>query len=372
MNTNALSREIIDESDVYVDVHKAIRRNMPAPRSRVPKGEIVSDPSKDMGDGEEDLIDVSEDKKDEHPPLNRTITADGVNGTKLNWDQSRRTSTTTDPAQQAKHKDLREQLKNLGPSNLAARPRQTRYNTVKIKPGGGNLTDAMAKSQAQDHSSETQRSISTSTAIQGGVGAGLLSSPGKDAKDGVAALQAGYGTMSPSTPQNKGRDSAPENKLEISPKRSRDEHGSKTPTRPASTTRGRKSSASSAVGSLRSLDSRSKSKHGVARSGSLSENVVEAGGIKKTVLETTSSSEEADGGGGGVGVGGAAEGQAQQTNGGANKGPEGASKLPVLDDDEGEDGDGPAPRSGKKKRRRRKRSKKSEDKPLLEEDGDEP
>lgn len=361
---------------------------MPAPRSRVPKGEIVSDPSKDMGDGEESLIDLSEDKKDKQPPLERTITFDGVNGSKANRDQIRRTSNATDPAQQAKPKDPREQLKNLGPSNLASRPRQTRYNTVKIKPGGGNLTEAMAKSHgqteshAQDYSSETHRSMSTSTAPQGGVGAGLLSSAGKDAKDGVAALQAGYGTMSMGVtslpPRSKGRDSAPENKLEISPKRSRDDHESKTapPPRPASTHRGRKSSASSAVGSLRSFDdSRSKSKHGVARSGSLSENVVEANGIKKTVLETTSSSEEADGGGGGeggVGVGGSsqqAQQQQQQTDGANDRAP-----PPVLDphDDEGEDGSSATHRSGKKKRRRRKRSKKSEDKPLLkEEDGDE-
>ena len=37
------NREIIDESDVYVDVHKAIRRMAPAPRNRVPKGKIVPD-----------------------------------------------------------------------------------------------------------------------------------------------------------------------------------------------------------------------------------------------------------------------------------------------------------------------------------------
>src|SRR4051794_35940735 len=36
-------REIIDESDVFVDVHKAIRRMTPAPRTRVPKGGILTD-----------------------------------------------------------------------------------------------------------------------------------------------------------------------------------------------------------------------------------------------------------------------------------------------------------------------------------------
>ncbi|KFY63141.1 hypothetical protein V497_02107, partial [Pseudogymnoascus sp. VKM F-4516 (FW-969)] len=31
--------------------------------------------------------------------------------------------------------DMREHLKHLGPSNVASRPKTTRYNTVKIKPG---------------------------------------------------------------------------------------------------------------------------------------------------------------------------------------------------------------------------------------------
>ena len=102
---------------------------------------------------------------------------------------------------QKKPKDL---SKNLGPSNLASRPRTTRYNTVKIKPGGAGLSDAAHK-QAQESRSEP-RHVSASPAPQGGVGAGLLSSAGKDAKDGVIAVQAGYGTMGVSPPLSKGRD----------------------------------------------------------------------------------------------------------------------------------------------------------------------
>jgi len=61
--------------------------------------------------------------------------------------------------------EIREHLKHLGPSNLASRPRQTRYNTVKIKRAGNSPS----------RSPQTQSHL--------------------DAKDGAHALQAGYGTL---------------------------------------------------------------------------------------------------------------------------------------------------------------------------------
>ena len=343
----------MDESDVFVDVPKAIRRNMPAPKYRVPKGAIVTDANKPMGDGEENLIDISDEPKDQPPDLRRMLTPDGIQNVKANGAHAPNVRRTSSIADTPKHRDQRDRdhLKNLGPSNLASRPRQTRYNTVKIKPGGGSLTEHLAQSASQDQSSDMPRSEPAALAAQGGVGAGLLNSAGKDAKDGVAALQAGYGTMgsSPPPPLSKGRDSAPQNKLAISPKRTRDE--SKDDQRPTSAHRGRASSSSSVVGSLRSVGSRSKSKTGVARSGSLSENVVTAGGIKKTVLEPSSSSDDAEAGGG-VPTDGADD--AQDTKAAGSE--DGAS--------EGQKG------SQKKKRRRRKRSKKGEDQPLMEEEDD--
>ena len=333
---------------------------MPAPKYRVPKGAIVTDAVKDMGDGEENLINIDEEQKaQQQPGLRRTITHEGVNNVKAKGNQApsvRRTSSIADTSKLKDQRD-RDHLKNLGPSNLASRPRQTRYNTVKIKPGGGSLSDHMARStsqQASDQTSEVLRSEPTAIAAQGGVGAGLLNSAGRDAKDGVAAIQAGYGTMgtSPPPPLSKGRDSAPHNKLSISPKRTRTE--SRDDQRPASAHRGRASSQSSAVGSLKSVGSRSKSKKGVARSGSLSENVVHAGGIKKTILEPSSSSDDAEGGGAGIGA---------QLDG-ADDGGEAKPTSSAEGASEEQKG------SQKKKRRRRKRSKKGEDQPLLQEDDD--
>ena len=355
---NVLRREIVDESDVYVDVHKAIRRKMPAPKYRVPKGEILTEPDKDIGEAEENLIDLGEEQKDQPPGLRRMLTPDGIKTVKASGDQApsvRRTSSVTDASKHKDHRD-RDQLKNLGPSNLASRPRQTRYNTVKIKPGSGSLTEHLAQSNSQpgqDPPSGTPRGGSTANAPQGGVGAGLLNSAGKDAKDGVAAVQAGYGTMdtTPPTPHSKGRDSAPQNKLSISPKEPREQN--EDDQRATSVTRGRTSSQSSTVGSLRSFGSRSKSKQRVARSGSLSENFVHAGGIKKTVLEPSSSSDDAEG----VGLG------AAQTDGADD----GESTKPTSSAEGGNESQG---QSQKKKRRRRKRNKKGDDQPLLEEQDD--
>jgi len=41
-----IGEEIIDESDVFIDVHKAIRRMAPAPRARVPRGKALNDISR--------------------------------------------------------------------------------------------------------------------------------------------------------------------------------------------------------------------------------------------------------------------------------------------------------------------------------------
>ena len=313
---------------------------MPAPQSRVPKGAIVTDPSTNMGDEQEDLIDLSEDQKGAHPALRRLATNDG-SAAKANGNSNpaiRRSSSIASATQRDGPKKSKDHAHNLGPSNLASRPRTTRYNTVKIKPGGGGLSDAASKAHA---SNVEHRRFSASAAPQGGVGEGLLNSAGLDAKDGVMAVQAGYGTMGGTPPKSKGRDSAPGNLDEVSPSRvrlaeSRDQTTSNEP-------RGRASSQSSTVGSMRSLGSRSKSKRAVARSGSLSENVVHAGGIKKTVLETTSSSDDIEGGeaSGAQGPG--------QTDGADDAEIEKESSKPDSSAEGGQ-------QSQKKKRRRKKRS----------------
>lgn len=53
-----IGEEIIDESDVFIDVHRAIRRMQPAPRFRVPRGEVVAQHEPDHPKQQEGDLDV--------------------------------------------------------------------------------------------------------------------------------------------------------------------------------------------------------------------------------------------------------------------------------------------------------------------------
>lgn len=363
------SREIIDESDVFIDVHRAIRRMAPAPKSRVPKGEVVASESTIVA-GEEDLIDLAEDQKSPKDwPLRRNATADGsvmkVNGSHPDLGTSpkaapdlRRISSVTgasDRESAPKRSNTLEHLKHLGPSNLASRPRQTRYNTVKIKPGGGSIPEYIPKTQ---ETSETPRTLSVSAAPHGGVGAGLLSSAGKEAKDGVQALQAGYGSIgaSPDAPKtpSKGSQSFPFDKTDSNQQENQGPNTSyQSPSDRAPAVR---TNSHSTLGSLngRSQSPKIRKTNSVARSGSITENIIDMGGIKKTVLETTSSSSD--------------DAENRPEEGNAAELEEEEEDHAAGSEEQGKENDNGGEAGGRKKRRRRKRKgpKADEDTPLLE------
>lgn len=357
-----IGEEIIDESDVFIDVQKAIRRMTPAPKYRVPKGAIVTETEDKLGNGHVKLLDgdfENENSRTKADGENEGTTESKPNG--IHFEQNvlhkaksatlRRTSSAKDfdkEGAKSRHVNpgLKETFKHLGPSNLASRPRSTRYNTVKIKPGASSFSES-AKNSDQ---TETLRRGS-SHATHGAVGAGVVHSGGKDASDGILALQAGYGTMSP-TGSRRSRSR-------------RDSFGTKTSedvrharalaggidSRPHSQHRSR-SASQSTLGSLESIDDNKASTRrrakGVARSGSITENIIEQGGIRKTVLELTSSSSDLE------------TPQAQETtNSGRKKGKnrDGSrdSSGDDNDDDEGKENEQSKGSSGRKKRRRKRR-----------------
>ena len=143
-------------------MHKKLRRTKLAPKTRVPKDEVVTEPDDTLAAGEENLIDLGEDNKDPQYIMRGTLIHNSAVA-KLNGLQSelgtllrkqpvlRRTSSTQyssdreGPQRKASKGEVPDHFKRLGPSNLASRPRQTRYNTVKIKPGGGSLSDGTGK-----------------------------------------------------------------------------------------------------------------------------------------------------------------------------------------------------------------------------------
>ncbi|POR38469.1 Protein MAM3 [Tolypocladium paradoxum] len=156
-----IGEEIVDESDVYVDVHKAIRRLTPAPRARrfhthshghneaATAAAAAAIASTKPGDGPV-LVDIAEDSD------GQTLTVGSLGAhsdtecpehhPKTAIFMKRRSSTGPDGPDgsgpipvKASLDEMKQQLR-LGPANRAAKPRNTRTNVFKIKQGLGVTT----------------------------------------------------------------------------------------------------------------------------------------------------------------------------------------------------------------------------------------
>jgi metal transporter CNNM len=124
----------------------------------------------------------------------------------------------------------------------------------------------------------------TSAGLAGGIGAGLLQS-GIDPRDGVHAVKLGYGTLN-----NRASDNGA---VELSiPEAVHEEQDDKPPSRTSIAT-----STTSSDLRNRPEGSRLGSSYlrkGAARSGSITEQVVDVNGIRKVILHTTSSNSSSD------------------------------------------------------------------------------
>ncbi|KAF2998550.1 hypothetical protein E8E13_005357 [Curvularia kusanoi] len=299
-----IGEEIIDESDVFIDVHKAIRRMAPAPRTRVPKGAVVLDSRRPS---EAQVIDGDTDTEQNGGPRKLSMPEQG-DALRPTTFMLRRRSTgnkTSDPLR-ADDPEIMKHLKHLGPSNAANRPKSTRISTVKIKPGNTSSPQPGIPSTIPENSQPPASEIvhsQGSHAPEGGIGAGLLSSAAREASDGVHSLAVGYGTMAAPSGDRmswKGHTDSKNAADDVTSPGTQptyadvvaenvDGHNGQEP-------RGRRNSHST-IGSLRSVKSRSQSppkRRHTARSGSISENIIDVNGIKKIVLETTSSSDSED------------------------------------------------------------------------------
>ncbi|KAJ5959674.1 uncharacterized protein N7479_006824 [Penicillium vulpinum] len=358
-----IGEEIIDESDVFIDVHKAIRRMTPAPKSRVAKGKIVEEPPLNASvvtDG--DLVDVDSTRPSSLPKPSDLIRRRSSVESPLSRFQLRKTNTDINPdsanewvTQVGTTEEIREHLKHLGPSNLASRPRQTRYHAVKIKRNSNSPSrSAQTDFESGQSTSDSQKLIPSFTAYQGGIGAGLLNSAGPDAKDGAHALKIGYGTMSSHDSVSKGTGAQQYKDLpQVSiPEAVREEHEDQP--RSGSTRK-----ASSDEGSVESSDTPGFIYHhrGPARSGSITEQIVDVNGIRKVVLHANCSS--------------SSEGESHPP--GRHRDQHHAEGA-VLDTDDGKSENPDSGHTKSKKKRRRKKHGKgskaddggpSEDQPLL-------
>lgn len=259
----------------------------PAPRTRAPKGKVVTDGSQPA---ETDLRKAME-RSDSTPGGPRKFSAPELSGNpKLSsFLIHRRSSGNIKQHHPALDPEVKEHLKHLGPSNAAKQPKTTRINTVKIKPG----------IIPEDGSTPTKDTVVVgSPAHQGGVGEGILDNAGREASDGVHSLAVGYGTM---TIQNTNHDQmSPKSKQSKAKSVEEDARSSKSNdaddadenTKLLDTERQPRRPSVSTLGSLQGSRSPSPPrKRNTARSGSISENVVDVNGVKKIVLETTSSSD---------------------------------------------------------------------------------
>ncbi|KAE9971436.1 hypothetical protein BLS_004434 [Venturia inaequalis] len=209
-----IGEEIIDESDVFIDVHKAVRRLHPAPFSRVrraDKGQIIATPDVLVPDSEQEGLLEAFDKDQQTEGRRSRSTSITETPKKAARRQSasersksppgttfmmRRRSSGGEPqAMRSSNADIRQHLKHLGPSNAASRPKATRIGTVHIKPGHVDTlatlpeTDQLTVSPSPTRPiSASLRSVRRSSDVNESTS---LLSAGHSAKDGVHAL--GYG-----------------------------------------------------------------------------------------------------------------------------------------------------------------------------------
>lgn len=317
---------------------------------RYNKGNVVEEETN--GDDEGDETDVPDEQR---PLLKKSESVSGkesrrssmLDGRETTFLMRRRSSGGSASANlkpkpvRSNTQAMRPHLKHLGPSNVASRPKSTKYTAIKIKPGVGTIPEGGVPAQ-DDMSTASAREVSgdfanTTSAPDGGVGAGLLQNAGTDAKDGAQAVSQGYGTIK-SDPIRVASESKLEEEIGADGSKSPDRtmtaaeasafanqntepnaHQQQVPSSPkdqkenrpppekmvvdmSSSGRGsqghtRSNSSESTLGELNEVSRKpSKSRQGV-RSGSITEQLVDVGGLKKMVLETTSSSdtEEAKG-----------------------------------------------------------------------------
>ncbi|KAF5024298.1 hypothetical protein F66182_3628 [Fusarium sp. NRRL 66182] len=142
-----IGEEIVDESDVYVDVHKAIRRLTPAPRARRIQAEAAAAAAVASRKAPEAAILIDVDHHDDETPNVETASFHSNyeggfhNSAKTAIHMKRRTSDGgvegTPVVVKASLDEMRAQLR-LGPANRAANPRNNKRSLFKIKQGLGS------------------------------------------------------------------------------------------------------------------------------------------------------------------------------------------------------------------------------------------
>nr|POE49191.1 protein mam3 [Quercus suber] len=392
-----IGEEIIDESDVFVDVHKAIRRLQPAPRSKFRNefsDALTSESERESKAVNERSPLLSHDQLAKDPSGARSRTNSGVNGQTLHpaatFLARRKSSTASDAtrdtlrpiAMRSGTSDLRQHLKHLGPSNAASKPRATKFTSVKIKPGVGTIPEGQATTLGADLPSRPTTSPSparTSTESPSLLDGNVDGNAGPQASDGAAAVAANYSVAalsqrrlsSDNISASEASRIARENTDVASPgpdrRSTKSIHDDETFQLPEKIVVGSDSPAppppdegkdnhededddrdGDTVGELETSARERQKPRRAARSGSITETTVDHNGMKKTVLETTSSEELHDDAAAGDG---GSSGRASPSNSQANLLRKEA--RPLNHDSSGTDGKGSDAKPKNRRPRRR-------------------
>jgi len=143
-----IGEEIIDESDVYIDVHKAIRRLNPSPIARRSKNAHLhgkDQMSDKVGNAAANVV-ASAVAQGEQENLiadgTLVVDADGSSRRQQSTDGNAQKDDKARGAMKRKlsgkgglSQEMVQHLKHLGPSNRASAPRTTTSKNIKIKPG---------------------------------------------------------------------------------------------------------------------------------------------------------------------------------------------------------------------------------------------
>ena len=197
--------------------------------------------------------------------------------------------------------DLRGQSK-FGPSNLASQPRQTRYTTVVIKDAKDAKDTKDAKDGGRRRSEDANR---TQSEVSAGGRSGTTPSytAGRQMRDAFRSFRSGYGSFLHARSSEASGTSNKGLKATVNPSMSQDSAAAPDQTDASTpqvevTLQGRQGSHST-LNSLPGGDGDGADRsflrpRRVTKSGSITENVVETGGVRKVVLELTSGSEDSD------------------------------------------------------------------------------
>ncbi|KAL8393628.1 hypothetical protein RB599_005902 [Gaeumannomyces hyphopodioides] len=397
-----IGEEIIDESDVYVDVHKAIRRLHPAPNAQVfrrhslnvnPKpaeNNKAEENSNGLASPHQTPVDVASASKADASQLSASPKATFL---------MRRSSAGVDGKMvqsavpvRANIDDIREHLRHLGPSNPANNPKNTRLTSVTIKPGHGavgpqrsfqsEVTRATPDIEVHQPNDDHEDGDNETTSLLHAVPTNGRNIHRVSSKDGVQALRRSYGALSATEAQQRVLDASPPGFTEA--QRNHATHSPKlNTTSDNKATSNPKAPPSDGSGGSPTSDDRGSRpttpllKRSTVRSGSITENIFESRGFRKVVLETTSSNddEEDSAGAGHGGVGGLNGGSASEPNllggRGSSSLHKSVSDVDEETDDEGahsaaDQATGPGGQNGassndagKKKNRRKKRKGRS-------------